>query len=537
MHGESSEEWGSRTRLRRSQPSSERVPGRDLRHLWAFARVRQRLVHLDGPAHSLHRHMHEEINARDDLSLVRLRDDGPSARGRRNRSRNARRPAAQHDDVNSNVGLPVVAGNYDSVVGDVLTFKLTSGAPAAALSYFAIDPLSGQIYTIHTLDTPTLYTLGVNVTNSLNQNASAFVFINVTGGNARPSFTNANLNRSVYENYVGPVYATLNWTDADVNQTHSVALNAVLPVAATSWFSLVQQNTSLMASNGNVTIMLNTPVNYECDRYNPLSGCPMLYRTFFLTLTVTDNGVPPLASTVTIPVNLLNVNEPPTCSNTTMNLTTYELSAVGTQVMQTFCFPDFYDDDKTPLQFSFSPASPFAVSPSDVSSMKTLLGQCAVAIESLNTLPNKYPSGQFPLISVAQATLSFNARPVYNLVMNVSDGTNSLQVAVRVTLIEVEQAPVFQRSVWTGSVAENVPGGVVVAQVAATDPNRGDSLYYLLTQVMQIRYNGFYDFEVPDSLTQQLTQRFQMDISTGKITVRPPAAGVSSVLDYETYVG
>ena len=112
------------------------------------------------------------------------------------------------------------------------------------------------------------------------------MFINVTGGNARPSFTNANLNRSVYENYVGPVYATLNWTDADVNQTHSVALNAVLPVAATSWFSLVQQNTSLMASNGNVTIMLNTPVNYECDRYNPLSGCPMLYRTFFLTLTV-----------------------------------------------------------------------------------------------------------------------------------------------------------------------------------------------------------------------------------------------------------
>lgn len=51
--------------------------------------------------------------------------------------------------------------------------------------------------------------------------------------------------------------------------------------------------------------------NYECDREEPLFGCPGLHRTFTVTISVTDSGVGNLTAIGMLSITVTDVSEPP----------------------------------------------------------------------------------------------------------------------------------------------------------------------------------------------------------------------------------
>jgi VCBS repeat-containing protein len=126
------------------------------------------------------------------------------------------------------------------------------------------------------------------------------------------------------------------------------------------------------------------------------------------------------------------------------------------------------------------------------------------------------PGGAFTIdaatgeITVADsARLNFEAAPVFNLIVTVTDaGGLTDSAAVTVTVTDVNESPTASNA--TFSLAEDSADGTVVGTVAASDPDTGDTLTYAITA------------GDPDGA-------FAIDAATGEITVAD-----SSQLDFES---
>jgi hypothetical protein len=414
---------------------------------------------------------------------------------------------------------------------DFLTFSILSGNTLNGSQYFDIVPSTGQLILTHDMDYVVSFLLHIRVVDSTNLTATAFVSVTVSNSNSRPMLNNIAATRFVAENYAGFV-ANLTWYDEDPFDGHTIEIVDASPLQGLTLFTLTKQADG--RNDGYAFLTLTTPLNFECARVSPSSGCPTLFRSFSLSISITDSGIGNLTTFGVLQVNLTNVNEAPVVANTSYTVTALEMSPVASVLNQSYCFPDYYDDDKTPLTFTLlTTGTPFAVSAGNVSSYRTPSTVCQTTLDSFNTLLNKYPSNQFPILTVAQNVLNFEVTNSYQLSMRVSDGTSSTTVALTVLIGDVQEAPYFLQTTLMYTIVENTPGGVVVGGVSASDPDTFDVQFYSIRQVQQIRFNGAFDYEVQDANTRQLVRRFQISPTLGTITVRPPGFGSVSVLDFE----
>ena len=106
--------------------------------------------------------------------------------------------------------------------------------------------------------------------------------------------------------------------------------------------------------------------------------------------------------------------------------------------------------------------------------------------------------------------LDYEQKNVYSVVVIVSDGTltDTIGVAINVTDVAENSAPVFASSSTTRSIPENTPAGVHIGEaVAAKDADAGDTLTYTLSGT------DAASFEI-DGTTGQLKTKAALDYET-----------------------
>ena len=177
-------------------------------------------------------------------------------------------------------------------------------------------------------------------------------------------------------------------------------------------------------------------------------------KSYEMKIVVTDNGVPndrtnKLTDTITVHVNVTDVNEPPVFDLTDYAFNVDENSPVD-KVVGTFTVTD--EDTNDSLTVSLIGSNlPFSV--------------------------KKVDSRTFNLI-VSSATLNFEKTPSYSFKASVTDGqiTNTANVVVKIN--DVNEKPVIADA--TFSVDENSPKGKKVGTVKVTDEDTWTVMSYAL---------------------------------------------------------
>ncbi|HNX90133.1 MAG TPA: cadherin repeat domain-containing protein, partial [Paludibacteraceae bacterium] len=255
----------------------------------------------------------------------------------------------------------------------------------------------------------------------------------------------------------GTVVGTVVATDPNAGQTLT--------------YSILSGNTndafSINSSTGVLSVNSSSALNYEVT------------PSFALVVKVQDNGNPPANSQATITVALLNVNEPPIAYDQTFNV--IEASANGTIVGY--------------------------VGALDPDAGQTL----SWAIISGNTSNAFAINSTTGALSVNNSSaLNYQTNPIFNLIVRVTEvnGANLFDDAsVSINVLQgTNQAPVILNQSF--SINENSSNGTLVGNVAASDPDAGQTLTYSI-------------------LSGNTGSAFAINASTGAITVN-----TSSVLNY-----
>jgi hypothetical protein len=329
-------------------------------------------------------------------------------------------PATFTVEEEAAVGTVVGTVTFDDVdASQTHTFAITAGDPGGA---FAIDPATGAITVAAPLDfetTPT-YTLTVTVTDNGSPplSGSAPITINLTDVNEAPVVDPATF--TLAENSVdGTAVGTVTFDDVDAGQTHTFAITAGDPGGVFA----------IDPATGETTVA--APLDFETT------------PTYTLTVTVTDNGSPPLSGSAPITINLTDVNEAPVVDPATFTLAenSVDATAVGTAT---------FDDVDAGQTHTFAitagdPGGAFAIDPATGA------------------------------ITVADgAALDFEATPTYTLTVTVTDnGSPALSGSAPITidLTDVNEAPTIVAPA-TVSAVRDTPTAVVGISVA--DPDAGD---------------------------------------------------------------
>ena len=342
-------------------------------------------------------------------------------------------------DENSAAGAAVgsvVATDPDA--GQTLTYGIASGNTDGA---FALDPASGAISVANAaaldFETTPSFTLTVNVTDdgTTPLTDSASVTITLNDVNEAPVATDAAF--AVVENSVaGTTVNTAPATDPD-----SSAPNATLTFAITAGntggaFAIDPANGLISVANAAAVTLANAP--------------------FALTVTVTDGGAPQLSDSATITIDVTDENDAPQFGQPAYAFQLDEHSVAGTAVGAVAATDPDVSQTLTYAIASGDPGGVFAI------------------------------DGASGAISVADAAaLDFEASPVFNLVVSVTDdGTPPLSgnATVAVTLNDVNEAPVANDAALV--LAENSTNGTTVGSVVATDPDTtapNNTLSYAIT--------------------------------------------------------
>ena len=185
--------------------------------------------------------------------------------------------------------------------------------------------------------------------------------------------------------------------------------------------------------------------NFSIDSSGALSLAKTLdYETtssYTLTVEAADPGG--LSDTATVAITVTNVNEAPALDDTSYTFTVPENSAIGHSV-GTAAATDQDDDDT--LTYSIS-------------------GE-AFEIDANGA------------ITVA-AALDHETTESYSLTVTVEDGSGLSDMAtVAITVTNVNEAPSFDSTSYTFTVAENAILGELLGNVSATDPDEHDTLTY-----------------------------------------------------------
>ena len=215
------------------------------------------------------------------VAIVVIDVNEPPAFGQGPHTRNI----AENTAPGQNIGSPVAATDDDN--GDSLTYTL-GGTDAAS---FAIDALTGQLKTKAPLDheaPKNTYTVTVTATDSAGVTASATVTITVTDVNEPPSFGSGAGDRTVAENTApgGPVGLPVSAEDDDAGDTLTYSMAG----ADSASFGIDSET-------GLIKVGARSRLDFEDETKT----------TYEVTVTATDSSH--LSTTITVTIEVLNVNE------------------------------------------------------------------------------------------------------------------------------------------------------------------------------------------------------------------------------------
>ncbi len=332
------------------------------------------------------------------------------------------RSVAENTASGVNIGSPVAATDADT--SNTLTYTL-GGTDAAS---FSIVSTSGQLKTKAALnyESKSSYSVTVDVSDGNGGSDSIPVTISVTDVNEAPSFANSTATRSIAENTAADtnIGAAFTATDVDANTTLTYTLGG----ADASSFSIISTSGQLQT---NVALDHETKASYS------------------VTVTATDGGN--LSDTITVTINVTDVNEAPIFANSTATRSVAENTAADTNIGSAVSATDPDDDTLT----------------------YTLGGTDAASFSIVST------SGQLQ----TKAALDYETKTSYSVRITVSDSelTDTIDVTINVTDVDENRAPSFAEGTsTTRSIAENTAADTNIGSaVSATDPD-DDTLTYTL---------------------------------------------------------
>ena len=337
------------------------------------------------------------------------------------------REIPENTPAGRNIGSPVTATDLDEE--DVLTYSL-NGADAAA---FGIVSTTGQLRTRAPLDyeKKNAYSVAVHVSDGNGGTDTIGVAINVT---------------DVEENNA-PVFVEGTATERSISENTPAGRNIGAPVTATdldedvltySLSGVDAASFGIVSATGQ--LRTRAPLDYEQK------------NVYSVAVHVSDgNGG---TASIGVAINVTDVNETPTAHA-----------------------PEFIEGTATEREIpENTPAgrnigAPVTATDEDEDVLTyTLSGADAAAFGIVST------TGQLQ----TRAPLDYEQKNVYSVAVIVSDGTltDTIGVAINVTDVAENRAPVFASSSTERSIPENTPAGRNIgAPVAATDAD-GDTLTY-----------------------------------------------------------
>jgi hypothetical protein len=330
----------------------------------------------------------------------------------------------------STVGT-VVATDADVTATTFSSWTITGGNSNNA---FAIDPATGAI-TVNSkvaLDREAVssFSLSVTVSDGLHTSAPETVTINLTDVNDVVPVITAVQPISIDENLAnGTAVGTLVATDGDVTAT-----------TFSSW-TITNGNTgnafAIDAATGAITVNQSSALDFET------------IPTLTLSVTVSDGVNTSAVETITINLNNLNDNTPEITS------TSFEI------------------DENSPKDF--------VVGKVETTDMDGNLNALTVTIKSGNTGDAfAYDNATGNLVVNTVAAVDFEVNPVFNLELEVSDGTHSSTKTVQVKLKDVVETGINEQlfssisaypNPCSGSLFIEIPVSVVISDITITDVN------------------------------------------------------------------
>ena len=364
-----------------------------------------------------------------------------------------------------NIGAPVAATDEED---DTLTYSLDSAGAQA----FAIDASTGQLQTKAALDYETARVHSVTVYVRDGKNAQGAtdtavdddisVTITVTDVNEPPAFTEAAPSRSVAEN-------------SAIGTDVGTPVTAADPDGDTLTYSLDgTDKASFRIDTSSGQLKTRTALDFESGK-----------RSYSVTVSVSDGknaaGSTDTAIDATVPVTIVvtDVNERPKVTIAS----TVRYAENGADPVDTYTVTDPENGTIT-----------WTLSGTDMDDFEISKVNGEGVLE-FKTPPN------------FEAPADADDNNVYLVTVTVSDGTNTDQLAVSVTVFNVNEEPAFPAETGNRDVDENTAAGLNLDDaVAAADPE-GHTLTYKLAGT--------------DGAS------FAIDTSTGQLRTRAP-------LDYET---
>ena len=335
------------------------------------------------------------------------------------------------------VGLVLILARRHPAFGSSVALLLLLGAGVVwAANYMAdgqvIDWASDSPLTSDPNNDSTTSDSHIEIVSVFAATESGNLFLRVdvldaqTGANAAPVLGDITL--SVAENSANAtVVGTLAATDADAGQTLTYSITAGNASGAFA----------INAATGAITVANATLLDFETT------------ASHALTVSVTDNGTPPLNDSAAVTINVTNVNEAPVLADATRAVA--EDSPAGTAV-----------------------GAPLGGTDPDAGATLTY------AITAGNT------NGAFAVDNAGQLTVA-NAAEVsttgtFTLTVTLTDnGGLSDTATITVNVSDQNDAPTFTGEPYAFTLAENSAAATAVGNTPATDTDAGQTLAFAIT--------------------------------------------------------
>ncbi|MHC1775973.1 MAG: cadherin domain-containing protein, partial [Lentimicrobium sp.] len=331
----------------------------------------------------------------------------------------------------------VVATDPD--INQSLAFSLQSGNTDGA---FTIDDETGELFVangeaLNPIENP-LFTLNVTVVDNGNPvlSSSAIVTIVVSNDNNAPLLYAQNF--KIDENQVeGTILGTIEASDSNPDQTLS--------------FSIISgniDNAFAVSASGELTVNNPRAVDHEI---NPL---------ITLLVLVSDNGIPVLWAQAPVTISITDVNDPPA-----MLPQTYKVKE-NTPNKRYVCKVIATDQD-----------------PGDTFSFSIKGGN------TNNAFSIQASTGRIFVLN--SAALNFEENRVFELKVRSTDNHGAYsEQKITIDVTDVNEAPVVQSQSFVMN--QYAPNGTLVGQVEASDPDRGQTLRYAISQG---NTNGLFEID------------------------------------------
>lgn len=379
-------------------------------------------------------------------------------------------------------GASPLSGNVtDPEVDDPnQTQTLTYSLSGAAASLFEINPATGEI-TIASgatfdYETTKSYELTVTVTDdgTVSKSASTTVIVNVNDVNETPEMDQPSYSFSIEElapgsaTSVGSTVGTVSATDPDAADDSPTATNPDFANLIYTLSGTGAENFTIDAT-GKITVAAGAVLDFEAT------------NVFNLTVTATDMGGAGLTSaSSTVQITLTDFNETPNFDDPSYTGSVDENSSAGTvvAVVPTIDSTDPDDADMANLEtltYAFEggglTSGPFTINPAD--------GVITVTADN---------------------TLDFETQNSYTLKVVVSDGVNTSDpVDVVISVVDVNEAPVLNQTVYTISELLLQSSGNTTLTLNYTDPEMGTVTFVNITAMES--GDSFFSIESDGSIS------------------------------------